>query len=165
MNFKKSKKGFVADVIIASAALIAVVLVIALAIMILVNFNSEIQKHTNIQEEAKEASAYAEGTFPGILGWGFLAIFIGFFLYTIITAALINNIHPIFWIMGFVMIFMSTIVSSSFKLAYGFLQTSDLIAPYIAFIPGATWYFTGMEIINVVWMGIQLTIIYFTWER
>lgn len=165
MKFNKSKKGFVADVIIASAGLIAVVLVIALAIMILFNFNTEIQAQTNIGEDAKDASAYAEGTFPGILGWGFLALFIGFFLYTIITAALINNIHPIFWIMGFVMIFMSTIVSSSFKLAYGFLESSTLIGPYISFIPGATWYFTGMEIINVVWMGVQLTIIYFTWER
>lgn len=161
----KSKKGFVADVIIASAALIAVVLVIALSTMILTNFNSEIQEKTGIGDQAKEASAYAEGTYPTILGYGFLALFIGFVLYTLITAALINNVHPIFWTLGFVLVFMSTIVSTSFKLAYGFLESSTLIAPYIAFIPGATWYFTGMEIINVLWMGIQLTIVYFTWER
>jgi len=164
-SFKKSKKGFVADVIIASAALMAVVLTVAMVSIVLYNFNDEIQDQTTVPDKAKNAAAYSKDTYPTTLGYGFMALFIGFFLYTVITAALINNIHPVFWILGFVMVFMSTIVSSTIKLVYGFLESTEMVAPYLGFIPGATWYFTGMEIINIIWMGIQLTIIYFTWER
>lgn len=160
----KNKKGFAGDVIIASAALLAVVLVIATVSMILYNFNTEIQSQT-MPEAAKQASAYSEAKFPTILGYGFAAMFFGFVIYTLVTSVLINNIHPIFWIVGFVIVFISTIISTSFKLAYGVLETVSALAPYLAGIPGANWYFTGLEIYNVIWMGIQLTIIYFAWER
>lgn len=165
MMFKQNKKGFVADTILASAALFVVVLVIAVVAMILFNFNDAIQNQDSVTEEAKIVSADAEAKFPTILGYGFMAMFIGFFIYTIVTAILINNIHPIFWIVGFVLVLISTVITSAIKLIFGVVETVSVLAPYIAAIPAASWYFYGMEIYNIVWMGIQLTIIYFAYER
>ena len=165
MLIKKNKKGFVADTIVASAALFVVVLVIAIVALILFNFNEKIQNNPMVTNEAKVVSAEAQSKLPSVLGYSFMAMFIGFFIYTIVTAILINNIHPIFWIIGFVLVLMSTIITSSIKLIYGTIETLSVLAPYISAIPGATWYFHGMEIYNVVWMGIQLTIIYFAYER
>lgn len=161
----KTKKAFVADILIGGAALAAVVLVIAVVSMILFNFNEELQNSEVITDKAKEASSYAEGKYSNLLGYGFLSLFIGFFIYTIVTSALINNIHPVFWIVGFVIVIFSTIVTSILKLVFGVMETVGSLAPYIATIPGATWYFHNIEIINILWMGIQLTILYFRWEK
>lgn len=158
---KRNKKGFIADTMIGTAALFVVVLVIAVVSMILFYFNEQIQTSEVVTDGGKEASAEAEALFPPILGYGFLALFIGFFLYTIITAILINTIHPIFWILGFVVVLISTVISSIIKLIYGAFTSVEVIAPFVAAIPGANWYFLGLEIIHIVWMGIQLTIIYF----
>lgn len=165
MILQKNKKGFVSDTILASAALFVVVLVISVVALILFNFNDAIQNQNTVPEEAKLVAAEAEGKLPSILGYGFMAMFIGFFTYTIITSILINKIHPIFWIVGFVLILISTVITSAIKLIFGVVETVSVLAPYISAIPGANWYFYGMEIYNVIWMGIQLTIIYFTMER
>ena len=165
MKIKNNKKGFVIDTLVASAALFVVVLVIAVVALILFNFNSEIQNHNAVGEEAKLASAEAESTFPPILGYAFGALFLGFLIYTIVTAILINNIHPIFWIVGFVLTIISTVITSTIKLIFGAVETTATLAPYIADIPMAGWYFSNIEIINIVWIILQLTIIYFTWER
>lgn len=165
MKYNKNKKGFVSDTILASAALFTVVLVISLVAMILFNFNDAIQNQDSVTEGAKLIAADAESTMPAILGYGFMAMFIGFFIYTIITAILINNIHPIFWIVGFVLVVISTVITSAIKMIFGVVETVSVLAPYIAAIPGATWYFYGIEIYNIIWMGIQLTIIYFAYER
>ena len=156
----RNKKGFVGDTIIASAALIVVVLVISVVALILFNFNSEIQS-SSVGSQAKAAADEANTTFPPILGYAFVTIFMGFFIYTIVTAAIIDKIHPIFWVLGFVIVLISTIITSILKAIYGQVETVDLLAAYIAAIPGAGWYFPGMEIYNVIWMGIQLTIVYF----
>jgi len=165
MKLLKNKKGFVTDTILASAGLFVVVLVISLVGLILFNFNDEIQNHQSVTDGAKDVSAEAQSKFPAYLGYGFMAIFIGFFIYTIVTAILINNIHPIFWIIGFIMVLISTVVTSAIKMLFGVLETVSVLTPYIVAIPGATWYFYGMEIYNVIWMGIQLTIVYFAYER
>lgn len=165
MMFKKSKKGFVVDTIVGTAALFIVVLVIALVALILFNFNDAVQNNAAVTDGAKQVSSDAEGTLPAYLGYGFMAMFIGFFIYTIITAILINNIHPIFWIVGFILVLISTVITSAIKMVFGVVETVSVLAPYIAAIPGATWYFYGIEIYNVIWMAIQLTIIYFAYER
>lgn len=165
MMFKNNKKGFVADTILGSAALFVVVLVIALVGIILFNFNDGIQNNAAVTTEAKQISAEAEGTLPTYLGYGFMGMFIGFFIYTIVTSILINNIHPIFWIVGFVLILISTVITSAIKLIFGVAETLSMLGPYITAIPAASWYFNGIEIYNVIWMAIQLTIIYFAYER
>lgn len=164
MKFYKNKKGFVADTIIAMGAFIVVILVAALVALILGNFNTEIQ-NSDVATAAKDASADASVTFPQYFNYGFAFAFVGFMIYTLVTAFLINNIHPIFWILGFILVVLSTIITSSIKLIYGVIESQAILAPYITNIPLAAWYFAGAEIINIIWMGIQLTIIYFVWDR
>lgn len=159
-----NKKGFVADTLLATAALIVIVLVVAIVTLILFNFNSAIQEHDSMTPEAKEASEFAELRFSTILGYSFLFGFIGFFIYTIITAILINNIHPIFWILGLVFLFVSTLIVSGMKLLYGSVESQSILGPFIMAIPGATWYFSNIEIINILWMITQFTIIYLVRE-
>ena len=164
MKLKSNKKGFVNDTLIAMGAFIVIILVSALVSLMLFNFNTQIQ-NADVGNSAKEASAESVAVFPNYINYGFAMAFIGFMAYTLITALLINNIHPIFWIVGFVLVIISTIITSTIKLIYGVIEAQTIIAPYIANIPLAAWYFGGAEIINIVWMGIQLTIVYFAWDR
>lgn len=156
----ENRRGVVGDTIIASAALIVIVLVVALVSLILFNFNNEIQSLTDIPEEAKDAAEFSEIRFTNILGYSFLFAFVGFFLYTIITSIIINNIHPIFWVIGLVFLIVSTMITSVFKLIYGQIESFNIIEPFITSIPGAGWYFNNIEIINVLWIILQLTIVY-----
>ena len=161
---KNNKKAFVGGTIYASAGLFVILMVIVLCSFILYTFNDELQKNSIVSEMAKETSSEAYAKFPPILGYMFLASFIGFFIYTMITAFAINSMHPIFWILGFVIVLLSTIISSIIKLIFGAFTDIEIFAPFVANIPGALWYIQGLEIINIVWLGLQLTIVYVKYE-
>lgn len=157
---QKNKRGAVGDTIIGIAALFVIVLVTAVVSLILFEFNEGIQESEVVTQDAKEASAYAEGKFGTLISYGFLFGFIGFFMYTIITSVMISRIHPIFWVIGFVLSLVGTIFFTVIKQMYGTLRTVEILGPYVQQIPFSMEFFNNIELIGVVWIFAQFTLMY-----
>lgn len=157
---RKNKRGAVSDVIIAGAALLTIVLVISVVGLILYEYNEGIQESAVVGNEAKEASSLAEGKFTTIIGYGFLFAFIGFVIYTIVTSVMITSISPVFWVIGFVLSLVGSILFTVLKQIYGSLRTVELLGPFVQQIPYASMYFNNIELISVIWIFAQFTLMY-----
>ena len=155
-----NKKAAVGDSIIGFAALLAVILISAVVGLILWNFNDGIQQSDLITEDAKEASAFATAKYTPILNWAFLFGLVAFIIYTIVTSVLISRINPVFWVVGVVLSLAGTIIFSILKFIYGTLRTVDMLGGFVAAIPGAFMIMNNIELIGVIWIFIQFTLMY-----
>jgi len=156
----KNKKGGVGDSIIGFAALLVVILVSAVVGLILFEFDQGIQESELMTPDAKEASAYATAKYTPILNWAFLFALISFIIFTIVTSVLISRINPIFWVIGVVLSLAGTIVFSILKHIYGALRTEAVLGSFITDIPGAYMVMSNIELIGVIWIFVQFTLMY-----
>lgn len=156
----KNKKAAVGDSIIGFAALLVVILVSGVIALILFEFDQGIQASELITEDGKEASSFAVANYTPILNYAFLFGLIGFMIYSIVTSVLISRINPIFWVIGVVLSLAGTIVFSILKFIYGALRTVEILGPFIQSIPGAFMIMSNIEIVGVIWIFIQFTLMY-----
>lgn len=157
-----NKKAAVGDSLIGFAVLLVIILVSAVVGLILWEFNEGVQALPDdiVTPDGKAVAAYAVANYTPLLNYGFLFGLISFFIYTIVTSVLISKINPIFWVIGVVMSLAATVIFSVLKYIYGALRTVDMLGTFVAAIPGANMIMSNIELIGVIWIFVQFTLMF-----
>lgn len=158
---KRSKKAFVGDVIVGTTQLFIFFIVLAICIYLIFQFNDAAQGMDQLPAEAKaESQAYVD-QYPTMMGWLFTAAFIGLFIYTLITAFLIEVISKVWFVIGFIIAVIQGIYSGIIMHIFEAFAATAVFGFSLAYIPGAIWYFNNLILANGIWAFMILLALYF----
>ena len=87
-----NNKGYIGDVMNGMSLIFGLFIVFGLCIFIIVQWNDAVQNSNAFPEEAKQEQQSFTNTYPPMMGWIIVGALIGLFVYTIITAYLIDVI-------------------------------------------------------------------------
>jgi len=156
-----NKKGYINDVLTGSAVLLGFFIVLGFSIFLLVQWNSAVQSSPMFNSQSKQAQQQFTDTYPTIMGWMFPITLIALFLYTIITAYLVDVISRVWFIIGFFVTIIQAIVGYVISQVYQNLADTSVFGISLQYIPGAELYFNHIILINAVWGFLILLVLYF----
>ena len=152
-NKKMNKKAGVPDGIFYLIAIFAVAIISVTGYMIFTEINTHFQASDNISDSGKTMMDDLHGKYVGIIDSGFLLIFIGILIGTVVGVWFIRTHPALFWIMipifAFI-IFLGAIYANVF---FSFTQNDKIITSAAAFtiIPFImeyyVWVITGAVIL------------------
>ena len=165
MKFVNNKKGYIGDVMTGMALIFSLFIVLGICIFIIVQWNEAVQSSSVFPPEAKaEQQAYTD-TYPVMMGWLLPAALIGLFVYTLITAYLIEVISRVWFVIGFVVTIFQAVVSGIFQThVFPAFTGNAVYASTLQYMPGAAFYFGNAVLINSVWAFLILIALYFKRE-
>ena len=112
------KKGGLPDIAFWAILLLFFAVVMLVSFKVVAEINTNVQGMDQIPANAKTATTFLEGTYPGIIDNTFLFLAIGIMLVSLILAALVR-VHPIFipifWIALLLVIFFSGVLSNIYQ--------------------------------------------------
>jgi len=158
-----NKKGFVGDTVTSMAVLFGFFIVLSFALFIIFSFNSQMQT-MDIPDSAKEQQQSFTDTYPTMMGWLFPALMLGLFIYSVITAYLVEVISKVWFVIGFIAVFFQAIISGIIQHVFDEISSQDMFLSVLQYIPGATFYFGNAILINAIWGFIILMALYFKSE-
>jgi len=165
MMLTKNKKGFVGDVMTGMAMLFALFVVLGICIFIIVQWNDAVQNSSAFPIEAKTEQQAFTDTYPTMMGWILPAALIGLFVYTLITAYLVEVISKVWFIIGLVVAVFQAVVSGIFQFqVFPAFAGNAVYASTLQYMPGAAFYFGNAVLVNSVWAFLILLALYFKRE-
>ena len=159
-----NKKGYINDVITGGALLIGFFVMLSICIFLLMEWNSAVQNSSAFTAEAKQGQQDFTDQYPEMIGWLFPAVLVGLFLYTIITAYLVEVISKVWLVVGLVVTIIQAIISYVIGQVFQELSSVSLFGTSAAYIPGATLYFGNVILFNSIWAMLILLVLYFKAE-
>ena len=151
-----NKKAGVPDGIFYMIAIFAVAIISITGFMIFTEVNDHFQESSSISDQGKNIMSNLQGKYVGIIDNGFLLIFIGILIATVVGVWFIRTHPALFWIMipifAFI-IFLSAIYANVF---YNFSQNAKIVEATNAFtiIPfimqNYAWVMTGAVILIAI---------------
>lgn len=161
---KHNKKAYINDVLTGSAILLGFFIVLGFSIFILIQWNNAVQSTPGFTSQAKDIQQHYTNTFPRIMGWMFPIVLISLFLYTLITAYLIDVISRVWFIIGFIITIIQAVVGYIISQIYLKLSETPVFGVSLNYIPGAELYFNHIVLINSIWAFLILIVLYFKKE-
>lgn len=145
------------DVIFLSVMLLAIVfsLVIIIKIVNELHDSGKFDMNTEAADAMDELNTDLLGKFDFII----LAVFIGSFL-SICAAAIFLRTSPIFWIFGFLITLIGTIISAVISNVFHRVQDATQLTSAIAQVPLGVWVLNYMPYIYVIFSFAVMTILY-----
>ena len=163
-KMKLNKKGYINDVLTGSAVLLGFFLVLGFSIFLIIQWNDAVQSSSAFNSQSKQIQQQFTDTYPSIMGWLFPITLIGLFLYTIITAYLVDVISRIWFIIGFIITIIQAVVGYVISQIYGQIAQTSIFGVSTSYIPGAEFYFSNIILINSIWAFLILLVLYFKRE-
>ena len=121
-----NKKGGVPDGIFYMVAIFAVAIISVVAFMVFTQVNDRFQESNNISPLGKDLMTDLHGKYVGIIDTGFMIIFVGILLATVVGVWFIRTHPALFWIMipifAFI-IFMAALFANVF---FAFTQNENI---------------------------------------
>ncbi len=151
-----NKKGGVPDGIFYMVAIFAVAIISVVAFMIFTEVNDNFQASDNISPLGKDMMNDLHGKYVGIIDNGFLIIFIGILLATVVGVWFIKTHPALFWIMIPIFAFIIFLAAIYANVFFSFTQNENIAASaseftIITFImTNYAWVMTGAIILIAV---------------
>lgn len=160
----KNKKGFIGDAISGVVFLFYFFILLSIAIFLMFSFNTGFQD-SNADAESKAISKTFVEDYPTKIGYMFSGAFIALFIYTMITAYLIEVISKIWFIVGFISSIIFVIIAAIIKAVFGELITQSLFASSLPFVYGAVLFFTYLPGVVTAWVFMLALVLYLGSQR
>lgn len=160
----KNKKGFIGDALSAIIFLFTLFILLSIVIFININFNTEFQESA-APAEAKAISTTFVNDYPTKLGYMLPGAFIALFIYTMITAFMIEVISKIWFVVGLISAVIFVIVAAIIKAVFGELILQSLFSSTLPFVYGAVLFFTYLPGVVTAWVFLLALVLYLGSQR
>lgn len=161
---KMNKKAYVGDVAYGTLILFGFFIIAGFSIYIYSSFNTQVQSMDVMPSEAKLESSTWNNTFPSYLGYLFIAGFAGLFIYSIVTAYLIDVVSKVWFVVGFFLMIFQALFFGIIKYIFTEISSQDVFSSALTNIPYASIYFNNLILFNAVWGSLILLTLYFKSE-
>jgi len=162
-KLRKNKKGSIQDIILMGSILLFFGLIVLFGFKIGAEFNSEIQSHTEFDQQVRDVSTETIDHYTGVVDSTFLFFVIGMGL-VILTLAALVRIHPIFIPFFFIALIFIIFFSGILSNIYQETAENTVIAAEAAQLTFITKILTALPLIIGIF-GILLMIIqYKRWQ-
>ncbi len=122
-----NKKAGVPDGIFYLIAIFAVAIISVVGFMVMTNINDHFQSSSAITDRGKAMMGDLTGKYVGIIDTGFLMIFIGVLLGTVVGVWFIRTHPALFWIMIPIFAFIIFLAAIYANVFYNFTQNANII--------------------------------------
>jgi len=160
----KNKKGFIGDAISGVIFLFLLFMLLSISIFVSINFNDGFQDSA-APTEAKSISNTFINDYPTKIGYMFSGAFIALFIYTLITAYLIEVISKIWFVVGLISSIIFVIIAAIIKAVFGELILESLFASTLPFVYGAVLFFTYLPGVVTAWVFLIALVLYLGSQR
>lgn len=160
----KNKKGFIGDAISGVIFLFLLFMLLSISIFVSINFNDGFQD-SSAPSEAKSISNTFINDYPTKIGYMFSGAFIALFIYTLITAYLIEVISKIWFVVGLISSIIFVIIAAIIKAVFGELILESLFASTLPFVYGAVLFFTYLPGVVTAWVFLIALVLYLGSQR
>ena len=151
-----NKKAGVPDGIFYMVAIFAVAIISVVGFMVFTNVNDHFQASSSISDSGKNMMSDLHGKYVGIIDNGFLIIFIGILLATVVGVWFIRTHPALFWIMIPIFAFIIFLAAIYANVFFSFTQNENIAASaneftIITFImTNYAWVMTGSIIMIAI---------------
>jgi len=159
-RLRKNKNGFIGDVVTGSFQLLILFMVFALCFFIAFQFNQGLVENDNVPQEAKDINTEVVYKYSHILGYGFPLLLVCLFVYTIVTASMVDVISKVWFVVGVILMIGQAVISYVIREVFLKLIEVEIFSQSLVLIPFAASYFSNIILYNCIWGFIILTVLY-----
>lgn len=160
MKKTKNKKAFIGDVITGSFQLLILFMIFAICFFVAFKFNQGLVENEKIPQEAKDINTNITYQYSKIIGYGFPLLLVCIFVYTIVTASMVDIISRVWFIIGLVIMLGQAVISYIIREVYLKLIEVEMFSQSLVLIPFANSYFENIIMYNCIWGFIILAVLY-----
>ena len=156
----KNKKSFIGDVLSGAVFVFGGFILFTILIIVFFHFNSAVQDSQNFPVVAKDLSDTHNSNINKWFGWLLIGIIVSTFIYSLVTAYLIEVISILFFVVGLVSSVVVAIASYFLKFIFFELITNNQISKVASGFPIIFFYFENLVLILTLWGFLLLLVTY-----
>ncbi len=153
MKIGFNKKANILDIPLAGILMFVAAIVFVIAFMTMSEINDSLNESGEFSDDSMSIIQHQVDIFPGIWDKGWLFVLVGLGIFTWISAFFIRS-HPVFFIFGFFLIVVYTLVFGLMSNTYAEVMANPLLAPFANEFPLTKfvigWYPIVMAVISMI---------------